>query len=204
MVTSVEDSLLTASPPVAAPLTGVTTDRLDLRPIDKQSVALLEPVFAKLEVFRYPFNRAFTRAETEAFVASQIEHWDTLGFGLWMVSERDSPDAIGFVGLSVPTFFPEVLPAVEVGWRLDPRIWGRGYATEAAQAALRAAFEVLRLSRVISLPQTENPPSVRVAERIGMRRECTAIAPATDRRGPVEVALMAVSKDEWASRLTDT
>jgi RimJ/RimL family protein N-acetyltransferase len=64
---------------------------------------------------------------------------------------------------------------------------------------LTAAFETLRLSKVISLPQTDNPPSVRVAERIGMRRERDIVAPATDKRGPVEVAVMAVTRDEWAS-----
>ncbi|MCL2393478.1 MAG: GNAT family N-acetyltransferase [Acidimicrobiaceae bacterium] len=178
----------------------MTTERLVLRPIDEGSVELLEPTFAKEEVWRFPFGRAFTRLETEAFVTSQVEHWETLGFGLWTVSERGSPFVVGYLGLSVPTFLPEVLPAVEVGWRLDPEVWGRGYATEGARAALRAAFDGLFLEQVISLPQTENSPSVRVAERIGMRCERTVIAPATANRGPVEVAVMAMSRQHWISR----
>ena len=184
---------------MAGRLTDVTTERLDLRPVDAGAVDLLEPVFAKVEVWRYPYGRAFTRAETEAFVISQIEHWETLGFGLWVVSERGSSESVGYVGLAVPTFFPEVLPAVEVGWRLDPSVWGRGYAAEAATAALAGAFEILRLGEVISLPQIDNPPSVRVAERVGMRRDRTMTAPATDKRGPVDVAVMTMTIDEWAS-----
>ncbi len=58
----------------------------------------------------------------------------------------------------MPTFLPEVLPAVEVGWRLDPQVWGKGYATEGARAALQSGFEVLRLEEIVSLPQSENPP----------------------------------------------
>jgi RimJ/RimL family protein N-acetyltransferase len=199
-----DQSLLRSSPPVAARIGAITTERLDLSPVESRSVEGLEPVFAKVEVWRYPYGRAFTRSETEAFVASQIEHWETLGFGLWVVSERGSDQDLGYVGLAVPTFLTEVLPAVEVGWRLDPAVWGKGYATEAAFASLTAAFDTLRLSKVISLPQTGNPPSVRVAERIGMRRERDMIAPATDKRGPVEVAVMAVTRDEWVSRSAES
>lgn len=198
-VTSMDRTLLSSSPPVAGRLTDIATERLILQPVGRESVGLLEPVFAKVEVWRYPFGRAFTRAETEVFVASQVEHWETLGFGLWVVSEHASNESVGYVGLAVPTFLPELLPAVEVGWRLDPRVWGRGYAAEAATAALAGAFEVLRLAEVISLPQTDNPRSVRVAERIGMRHAGTVMAPATDRRGPVDVAVMKMTSDEWAA-----
>ena len=156
-------------------------------------------MFAKPEVWRYPYGRAFTRAETEAFVASQIEHWEALGFGVWVISHRGSTEALGYVGLAVPTFYPEILPAVEIGWRLDPSVWGRGYATEAATAALADAFGTLQLSKVVSLPQTENPSSIRVAERIGMRHDRTVMAPPTDKRGPVEIAVMTMASDEWAA-----
>lgn len=154
-------------------------------------------MFAKEEVWRFPFGRGLTREETAAFVESQVEHWDTLGFGLWVVTVRGEEAPVGFVGLAVPQFLPEVLPAVEVGWRLDPDAWGHGYAVEAAQVSLDAAFGSLELDRVISLPQIDNPPSVKVAERIGMRLERVATAPATDRRGPVEVAVMVMTKHEW-------
>ena len=181
-----------------------STTRLLLRPVEADAVDLLAPVFAKPEVWRFPYGRGFTRDETEAFVAAQVEHWKSLGFGVWVVSERSTGTAVGFVGLAVPDFFAEILPAVEVGWRLDPDVWGRGYATEAAEAALAAGFETLGLAEIISLPQTGNPPSVRVAERIGLRHERTAVVPATDRRGPVEVAVMKMTVEEWRSRQRPT
>jgi RimJ/RimL family protein N-acetyltransferase len=100
----------------------------------------------------------------------------------------------------VPTFLPEVLPAVEVGWRLDPEAWGHGYATEAATAALEQAFTTLGQAEVISLPQVDNPPSVRVAERLGLQLRRTITAPATAKRGPVQVAVMSITCGEWEAR----
>ncbi len=190
-------SLASLAPPVTGRLGAATSVRLELTPIDVNSAELLAPVFAKEEVWRFPYGRGLTRAETEAFVSSWTQHWNVLGFGLWLVTEREQASTIGYVGLSVPTFLPEVLPAVEVGWRLAPSAWGHGYASEAAEVALTCAFDVLGLEEVLSLPQVENPASVRVAERIGMRLDRTAIVPATDERGPVEVAVMSATNAEW-------
>ena len=195
-------SLELASPRTAGQLGPVRSTRLDLTPLTSSHLDALAVVFAKEEVWRFPFGRGLTREETAAFVESQVEHWNTLGFGLWVVTIRGQEAPAGFVGLSVPLFLPEVLPAVEVGWRLDPDAWGHGYATEAAHVALRCAFESLKLERVISLPQLENPPSVTVAEKIGMRFERAMTAPATDRRGPVELALMVMTRHRW-HRATD-
>jgi RimJ/RimL family protein N-acetyltransferase len=178
----------------------VKSARLELTPIDSSSVDRLTPVFAKEEVWRFPFGRGLTRVETEDLVNGWIEHWTVLGFGLWMVTERQHGATIGYAGLAVPSFLPEVLPAVEVGWRFDPSAWGHGYATEAAEIALGCAFEVLQLNEVLSLPQVDNPQSVRVAERIGMRLERRAMVPASDERGPVEVAVMIMTCSEWGSR----
>src|SRR5690606_25368227 len=77
------------------------------------------------------------------FVEKRVAGWDAQGFDLWVAEERATGRVIGFVGLSVPRFLPEVLPAVEVGWRLHPDVWGRGYATEGVTVALDEAFTTL-------------------------------------------------------------
>ncbi len=192
--------LVSSSPPIARGFGVVASARLDLTPIGLGSVEALAPIFAKEEVWRFPFGRAFTREETAGFATTQAEHWETLGFGLWLATVRSQDRPIGYVGLAVPTFLPEVLPAVEVGWRLDPEAWGMGYATEAAAVALRCAFETLALDELLSLPQVDNPRSVRVAERIGMHRQRTTTVPSTDHRDPIEVAVMAMTREEWGRR----
>ncbi|HEX6392382.1 MAG TPA: GNAT family N-acetyltransferase, partial [Acidimicrobiales bacterium] len=102
-------SLALSSPRTAGRLGPTHSARLELTPVSFSHRDSLAAVFAKEEVWRFPFGRGLTGKETAAFVESQVEHWDTLGFGLWVatVHGRDAP--IGVVGLSVPEFLPEVL-----------------------------------------------------------------------------------------------
>jgi RimJ/RimL family protein N-acetyltransferase len=84
------------------------------------------------------------------------------------VVERESGRLIGDCGL-----FPMdgVGPDVELAYGLAPDVWGRGYATEAAAACVRAGFEQLALERIVADVDPSNPSSIRVLEKIGMRLE---------------------------------
>jgi RimJ/RimL family protein N-acetyltransferase len=185
------------APPIAAPLGDVTTDRLDLRRFRPSDVDELTPVFAQDEVRRYPYGRGMSRDETEAFVGSQLAHWDEHRFGLWVAGERATGRTVGYAGLAVPMFLPEILPAVEVGWRFEPAVWGRGYATEAATTALDEAFTTLGLDEVCSLPQVDNPASCRVADRLGLRRDREVALPANERRGEVVAVIYGIDRHRW-------
>lgn len=184
-------------PRIAAPLSDVTTERLELRRFRPQDLDGLAAVFAKREVWQFPYGRALNRSETADFLKMQMDEWDSCGFGCWLAIERTTNRTIGYVGISVPTFLPEILPAVEVGWRLDPIAWGRGYASEGARAALAEAFTNLSLEEVCSVPQVGNPRSSRVCERLGMRLERTVSIPANSRRGEVQGLLYKMTRDEW-------
>jgi RimJ/RimL family protein N-acetyltransferase len=188
------------APAVTGTLGVVHTDRLMLRPFEPDDLDAIAAVFAKEEVWRFPYGRGYTQEESAAFVARQAEHWELCGFGLWLATEKATDDVIGYVGLSVPTFLPEILPAVEVGWRLDPGAWGRGFATEGASAALEQAFTTLGLQQVCSIPETENIASIRVEERLGMQLERNVVLPATVRRGKVEALLYVMMADDWSTR----
>jgi RimJ/RimL family protein N-acetyltransferase len=158
-----------------------TTARLLLRswrPADRGPFAALN---ADPEVVRHVRDgRPMTREESDGLLEAIEVHWEEHGFGLWCVAPRDEPDAcLGFVGLAIPSFLPAVLPAVEIGWRLARGAWGRGLATEGARASLEHAFGPLELRAVISLIGPENTRSVRVAEKLGMRRSASHIHPAT-------------------------
>ena len=93
------------------------------------------------------------------------------GWGMWALEIPSEFRFAGFVGLHVPHFDAPFVPAVEIGWRLARAAWGRGFATEAAQAALDFAFDRLALDKVVALAVPTNAPSLRVMERLGMRRD---------------------------------
>ena len=161
-----------------------TTERLVLRswrPSDRAPFAKLN---ADPEVVRYLNDGApFTRAESDALLDAIEAHWREHDFGLWCAAAREDPDGcLGFVGLAVPSFLPAVLPAVEVGWRLARPAWGRGLATEGARASLRHAFGELGLDAVISIIDPANERSIRVAQKLGMRRAADHLHPRTGRR----------------------
>lgn len=190
------------SPSISGPLRDLQTARLDLRRFQESDVDELAQVFSDPEVWRFPLDRGMTQDETAAFLERQIAHWTERGFGCWCAREIATGRVIGYLGLSVPTFAPEVLPAVEVGWRLASGSWGKGYATEGGAAALDEAFGSLGLERVCSIPQAGNAASARVAERLGMRFVRELILPATERRGEVPALFYEITRDEWMQART--
>ena len=171
-----------------------------LRRFERSDLDGLAAVFANQQVWQFPYGRAFTRAETSTFIDAQIREWDEQGFGCWIAIDKTAMRPIGYVGLSVPMFLPEILPAVEVGWRFDPAHWGQGLASEGARAALHEGFETMGLREICSLPQSTNPASYRVCERIGMSYARTVECPATDRRDALDARMYTMSSQQWTSR----
>src|SRR4051812_15941652 len=128
-------------------------------------------------------NRPMRREESADLLDRIVRHWDEHGFGLWaLVPREEGAGCIGFAGLAIPAFLPEVLPAVEVGWRLAPAWWGRGLATEAARVSVRYGFETLGLHTIVSIIDPGNERSLRVAEKLGMRPGADRVHPVTRRR----------------------
>jgi RimJ/RimL family protein N-acetyltransferase len=170
---------VTGSPAIPAgpaippdPLDTVTTPRLVLRAWEPTDLDPLTEIWAQREVWEFPLHRGLTAEETarwlERQLARQQEPVEPL---LRAACDRSTGTLLGFIGLSVPTFLPEILPAVEVGWRLDPQWWGRGLATEGARALVAYGFDQLGLTRIWSIYEPENSPSGRVMDKLGMHLE---------------------------------
>ncbi len=159
------------------------TARLRLRRWDSHDEAEMAAVNRDPEVTRY-LNRPIGEAASAEFFARMLSHWDEHGFGFWAIESLE-PDlaggCLGFVGVAYPNFIPELASRPEIGWRLARRAWGRGLATEAAQASLEFAFDVLRLDALISIIHPENARSRRVAQKLGMTVAQRVRNPATDR-----------------------
>ena len=119
------------------------------------------------------------RSDSEARKSFErlLVSWNERHYGLLAVERIDTGQFAGFSGLSEPDFLPEIMPAVEIGWRLNRDTWGLGIGTEAASAVLDWAFGPLALERVVAVIQVENVRSQRVAAKLGMQRERRTILP---------------------------
>jgi ribosomal-protein-alanine N-acetyltransferase len=147
----------------------LTTGRLRLRGFADQDLAAFAALNADPRVMEF-FPRTLDRGESDALAARIRDHFARHGFGLWAVEVPGVEAFIGFVGLSVSTFQAHFTPCVEIGWRLARAHWGRGYATEAAGAALAFGFRDLGLGAIVSFTAPANQRSRQVMERLGMTR----------------------------------
>ncbi|MFF9162275.1 GNAT family N-acetyltransferase [Streptomyces longwoodensis] len=171
------------------------TPRLILRRWREDDVGPMAAVNGDPEVMRWIRDGGvLDERQTRARIRAWEHEWESRGFGLFAVEVRATGELAGFTGLSVPEYLPEVLPAVEVGWRLGRPHWGRGLATEAAAAAVRFGFEECGLQRIVSIAQAGNDASRRVMAKLGMRPVLETVHPDLGR--PVRV--FALSSDQYA------
>jgi RimJ/RimL family protein N-acetyltransferase len=148
----------------------LATERLRLRPWRESDLAPFAALNADPQVMAH-FPAIPTRPESDAMAARIMAHLDAKGWGLWALEVVGGEPFIGFTGLAMPAFEASFTPCTEVGWRLARSAWGRGYATEAARAALAFGFGTLGLDEIVSFTAVANRRSVAVMERLGMRRD---------------------------------
>ncbi|GAA3145406.1 GNAT family N-acetyltransferase [Planomonospora alba] len=146
------------------------TARLLLRPWRASDLEPFAELNADPEVMEH-FPAPLSREESDAFATATAEAIVRQGWGRWALEVSATGEFIGFTGLHRPAFEAHFTPAVEVAWRLGRRSWGKGYATEAAAAALDFAFDRLGLDEVVSFTATTNLRSRAVMERLGMTRD---------------------------------
>jgi RimJ/RimL family protein N-acetyltransferase len=138
----------------------ILTQRLILRNWEERDRELFYRINSDDEVLEFfPFRRS--RAEADAKM-EQFRSWIAEdGYGFAAAEIAATGQCIGFVGLfdtdNLP-FLPE--GTIEIGWRLAPEFWGKGYVTEAAKAWLTFGFETLGVEG--------NRRSTAVMQRIGM------------------------------------
>lgn len=118
----------------------------------------------------FPFRR--DRTASDQMMDRLAARIDADGFGLTAIELRETGECLGFTGLAEPGLEP-ILPgdAVEIGWRLAHRHWGKGFVTEAARAWLRVGFEQMGLDEIVSFAVADNKRSTAVMERLGLRHD---------------------------------
>jgi RimJ/RimL family protein N-acetyltransferase len=172
------------------------TERLVLRQWRDDDLDALAPIYADPEVMRYIRDGSVQdRKDTAAHLDRMRQHWEEHGFGLFAAELVRTGELTGWVGLAVPYFLPEALPAVEIGWRLGRSFWGAGLATEGARAALHFGLADRGLARLVSIRQVENLRSARVMEKIGLTFDRRTTVPGNGRA----VGVYAISREQYLS-----
>jgi RimJ/RimL family protein N-acetyltransferase len=148
----------------------IITERLGLRQWKDDDISPFAAMNEDAAVMRY-FPSTLNYDETIAMVDRIRAHFDKHGFGLFAIDDLSIQTFIGYTGFMVPSFSSYFTPCIEIGWRLQRSSWNKGYATEAAKACLHYGFETLNFDTIFSFTSLLNERSIKVMERIGMKKQ---------------------------------
>ena len=170
----------------------LVTERLRLEPWQLSHGELLARLSALPEVMRYIGDGStWTAAEAREHCERAFAQWREHGFGWRRVVEREGDRPVGMVALELAHGVPGLDDGEhEIGWWVDPAVWGRGYATEAGRAIVAEAFGRVRAPSVVARIQPGNAASLGVARALGLTCEREAVG----RRGePVRILRLTAS-----------
>ena len=141
------------------------TERLSLREFEPEDVDALAAILSDPETMRY-YPMSFDRAAVVDWILRNRTRYANDGYGLWATVLKSTGDLIGDCGLVRQSV--DGVDELEIGYHVRRDLWGKGYATEAAQACRDYGFANLKVDRLISPIRPENLASRRVAEKNGM------------------------------------
>jgi len=127
--------------------------------------------------------------ETRQFLHRELEHWERHDFGLWVFRDKADGEFVGRGGLRNTHVGGN--DEVELAYALMPEFWGKGLATEMAQASLKVGFEQLGLVDVVCFTMTTNRASQRVMEKVGFKYERDII------HADLPHVFYRITADEW-------
>ncbi|MEO5322428.1 GNAT family N-acetyltransferase [Mesorhizobium sp. CC13] len=182
----------------------IRTQRLVLRNWEERDRELFHRVNCDDAVMEFfPMRR--NRAESDDLFDRIRGNIDRDGFGFAAAEVAAGGACIGFVGITrtdLEPFMPK--GTMEIGWRLAPEHWGKGYVTEAAEAWLAHAFDVVDEDVVVSFAVWNNHRSIAVMQRLGMRHDATGDFdhPSVPGSHPqlARHVLYRLSRSEWQER----
>ena len=175
----------------------IETERLILRRWQDNDLDAWAAICADAEVMKYISDgKTRTRTQCAAMLMEFDAQWEERGYSFFAMELRESNRFIGFTGFYSPGFLPEIMPAIEIGWRLSRYHWGRGLATEAARAALAYAWDHLDIDRLVSIVHLDNERSANLCLKLGMSLDRETTTP----RLEIPVRVFAIRRPCQATR----
>ncbi len=138
------------------------TSRLRIRIFRDIDLDRLDEMHTDPEVMRY-MGQVLTREQSRERIRKYIDNLPKNGFTMWALEAKADGDLVGRAGLS----FLDGTEEIEVGYLIDRRYWGQGFATEAAAACVSFGFDQVGLEWIAGIVQPPNKASLRVLEKLG-------------------------------------
>ncbi len=153
-----------------------TTERLGFRNWKESDIEKMAEINANEVVMEF-FPSTQTLEQTKAFIDRMQQLYERTGFCYFAVDTLVDNRFIGFIGLAEQNFEADFTPCIDIGWRLHPNAWNKGYATEGAKACLEYAFTTLKLDKVCAMAPVVNLKSIEVMKKNGMHYVANFIHP---------------------------
>jgi len=173
-------------------MTILSTVRLRLEPFDDAHLDGLNELNRDPVVMRYLTGKPETLEETRAVIARVKARWAEWGCSWWTFIEHDSGKIIG--AGCIQHLARDAANPLEIGWRLRQDRWGKGLASEAAQAMAGWAFDSLKAPLLTSVCHVDNLASAKVMQRLGMRYR------GVERWYDMDTSVYEITDKEWNAR----
>jgi ribosomal-protein-alanine N-acetyltransferase len=149
----------------------LVTTRLVLKPFTEKDVKGVFELDSDTLVHKYLGNQPLLDNEEQALEVIQFiqSQYEKNGLGRYATFEKQTDEFIGWTGLKWETGEWSDFPYYDIGYRLIPRYWGKGYATEASVECLRYGFQELDLPAIYGAAENENKASNRILQKCGLK-----------------------------------
>ena len=145
------------------------SSRLGFRDWRESDLDELYSINSNKEVMEF-FSTSYSREETYHFIKRMQAQYARTGLSYFAVEKLENRELIGFIGLAEQFFSADFTPCVDIGWRLKPSVWNKGYATEGAKACLAHGFNKLALVQIYAIAPAVNTKSEGIMQKIGMEK----------------------------------
>jgi [ribosomal protein S5]-alanine N-acetyltransferase len=149
----------------------ISTERLIIRALTKEDVNGIYELDTDPEVHRYLGNNPITSIEQAKDVITFIQkQYVENGIGRWAIIEKSSNNFVGWTGLKlIKDIVNNHTNYYDLGYRLQKKYWGKGYATETAAAVLDYAFTKMAVTEIFGIVDVENIGSNNVLKKLGLQ-----------------------------------
>jgi len=160
----------------------IETERLLLRDLLPSDAPGMFELDADPLVHRFLGNKPVSTMQESMDMISFIrKQYQELGIGRWAMIEKASGAFMGWTGLKLVTHtINGQTNYYDLGYRMIPRFWGKGYATESALASVTYGVEELKADAIYGMADVKNTASIHVLEKAGLKKLGTFLYEGTE------------------------